>query len=82
MPTSPQEVADVLAEAAMCEATRLRDKARKGPLDTADRMSLQFLWRVSADAANAEWSQLHKMDPGKWNDEMLKRALGDAGARS
>jgi hypothetical protein len=77
MATSPQAVADVLAEAAMLEAERIRERAAAGELSTQDRMSLQFLWRVAADAANAEWSQMHKLDPSKFNDELLRRALGE-----
>jgi len=75
MPRSPQEVADTLAEAAHIEAKRLLKAAKDETMTTGDRIGLQSLWRVAAEAANAEWSQLQKLDPQKFSDEMLKRAL-------
>jgi len=73
MARSPQEVADTLAEAAWLEADRLLQAARAGELKTGDRITLTHLWRVAADAANAEWSQLHKLNPEKFTDELLRR---------
>lgn len=78
MARSPQEVADKLAEAAFIEANRLLERARADEMTTGDRIGLQSLWRVAAEAANAEWSQLQKVDPGKFSDALLERALGES----
>jgi len=73
MARSPHEVAETLAEAAFLEAERLLKLAKAGPLDKDDRVALTHLWRVAADASCADWSLLHKLNPEKFTDDMLKR---------
>lgn len=76
MQPSASDVALKLLEAVNLEVDRLLAKAKDGPLEKAESVSLRRYWRIAIAADHDEWLRLHKLDPEKFTDRQLNRLLG------